>query len=52
VTIERLKQVALRMAFTEEELARLHAKAAENGLELDEYANQVLRVMLDSTRRP
>jgi predicted DNA binding CopG/RHH family protein len=46
MTVERLKHVDLGMAFTEHELARLHAKAAENGLELDEYANDVLRKML------
>lgn len=51
MSVDPLRKVALGMTFTQEELARLHAKAAENGLELDEYVNHVIRQMLDETRR-
>jgi hypothetical protein len=47
--VERQKVVAFRMAFTQGEMRRLYAKATERGIEIDEYANDVIREMLDRT---
>lgn len=38
-----------RMAFTEHELHRLQAKAAETGLNMSEYLNHLVRTVLEDS---